>query len=243
MSEPIISIKGLSYRYPDGTPALDAVSLHIHRGERVALLGPNGAGKTTLVLHMNGIHMPQTGTVAVSGIDLNPDTVMEARRRVGVVFQDPDDQLFMTTVRNDVAFGPRNLGLEGAELEAIVDKALAAVGVADLAERPPNHLSFGQKRRVAIAGVLAMEPDIIVLDEPTANLDPASRSELTEILDSLNVTQLIVTHDLLYANEVCDRGVILNRGKVVADGDLTRILRDDALLAAHRLGLPRGVTL
>ena len=243
MSEPIISIKDLSYRYPDGTPALDAVSLHIHQGERVALLGPNGAGKTTLVLHMNGIHMPQTGTVAVSGIDLNPETVMEARRRVGVVFQDPDDQLFMTTVRNDVAFGPRNLGLEGVELDAIVDKALGAVGVADLAERPPNHLSFGQKRRVAIAGVLAMEPDIIVLDEPTANLDPASRAELTDILDSLNVTQLVVTHDLLYANEVCDRGVILNRGRVVADGDLTEILRNDALLATHRLGLPRGVTL
>ena len=243
MSEPVISIQDLSYRYPDGTPALDNVSLHIHRGERVALLGPNGAGKTTLVLHMNGIHMPQTGSVAVSGITLDPSSVMEARRRVGVVFQDPDDQLFMTTVRKDVEFGPRNLGLEGSDLEVRVDAALDAVGVADLADRPPNHLSFGQKRRVAIAGVLAMEPDIIVLDEPTANLDPASRSELTGLLDALDVTQLIVTHDLLYANEVCDRGVILDSGRVVADSDLTPMLRDEELLATHRLGLPRGVTI
>jgi cobalt/nickel transport system ATP-binding protein len=207
----------------------------------VALLGPNGAGKTTLILHMNGIYMPQSGSVAVSGIDLNPGSVMEARRRVGVVFQDPDDQLFMTTVRKDVEFGPRNLGVEGEELTERVDKALGAVGVLDLSDRPPNHLSFGQKRRVAIAGVLAMEPDIIVLDEPTANLDPASRSELTTILEGLAVTQLIVTHDLLYANEVCDRGVILDGGKVMADGDLSTMLRDDALLARHRLGLPRGV--
>jgi cobalt/nickel transport system ATP-binding protein len=241
MSEPVISIKDLSYRYPDGTPALDSVSLHIHQGERVALLGPNGAGKTTLILHMNGIYMPQSGSVAVSGIDLSPGSVMEARRRVGVVFQDPDDQLFMTTVRKDVEFGPRNLGFAGEELTERVDKALGAVGVLDLSDRPPNHLSFGQKRRVAIAGVLAMEPDIIVLDEPTANLDPASRSELTTILEGLAVTQLIVTHDLLYANEVCDRGVILDGGKVMADGDLSTMLRDDALLARHRLGLPRGV--
>jgi cobalt/nickel transport system ATP-binding protein len=241
MSEPVISIDDLSYRYPDGTAALESVSLHIHRGERIALLGPNGAGKTTLVLHMNGIHLPQSGTVAVSGIDLDQNSVMEARRRVGVVFQDPDDQLFMTTVWSDVAFGPRNLGLEGKELDDRVSEALAAVDVADLAERPPNHLSFGQKRRVAIAGVLAMEPDIIVLDEPTANLDPASRAELTSILAGLDVTQLIVTHDLLYAYDVCDRGVILDGGMVVADGDLGEILRDSELLEAHRLGLPTGV--
>lgn len=241
MSTPVISVDNLSYRYPDGTTALEAVSLHIHPGERLALLGPNGAGKTTLILHMNGIHMPQTGSISVSGVLLDNSSVMDIRRRVGVVFQDPDDQLFMTTVRKDVEFGPRNLGLEGAELEARVDAALEAVGVADLADRPPNHLSFGQKRRVAIAGVLAMEPDIIVLDEPTANLDPASRSELTALLDDLDITQLIVTHDLLYANEVCDRAVILNEGRVVADNDITTILRDDELLAKHRLALPKGV--
>ncbi|MCZ7531857.1 MAG: energy-coupling factor ABC transporter ATP-binding protein [Acidimicrobiia bacterium] len=241
MSTPVISVDDLSYRYPDGTVALEGVSLHIHPGERLALLGPNGAGKTTLILHMNGIHMPQTGSITVSGVLLDNSSVMDIRRRVGVVFQDPDDQLFMTTVRRDVEFGPRNLGLEGAELEARVDAALEAVGVADLADRPPNHLSFGQKRRVAIAGILAMEPDIIVLDEPTANLDPASRSELTALLDDLDITQLIVTHDLLYANEVCDRAVILNEGRVVADDDIGTILRDDELLAKHRLALPKGV--
>ena len=241
MSTPVIAIDDLSYRYPDGTAALDHVSLHIHAGERLAVLGPNGAGKTTLILHMNGIHMPQTGSVVVSGIPLDNNSVMDIRRRVGIVFQDPDDQLFMTTVRSDVEFGPRNLGLEGAALVERTNAAMDAVGVLDLADRPPNHLSFGQKRRVAIAGVLAMEPDIIVLDEPTANLDPASRSELTTILDRLDVTQLIVTHDLLYANEVCDRALILDAGRVVADGETTTILRDADLLATHRLGLPKGV--
>ncbi|MEZ5175267.1 MAG: ABC transporter ATP-binding protein [Acidimicrobiia bacterium] len=240
MTTPVIAVDHLSYRYPDGTVALNDVSLHIHPGDRLALLGPNGAGKTTLVLHMNGIHMPQVGSVQVSGIVLDASSVMDVRRRVGIVFQDPDDQLFMTTVRSDVEFGPRNLGLEGADLDRRVDAALAAVDVADLAERPPNHLSFGQKRRVAIAGVLAMEPDIIVLDEPTANLDPASRSELTAILDSLDVTQLIVTHDLLYANETCDRAIILDQGRVVADGEITEILRDEGMLARHRLALPKG---
>jgi len=241
MTTPVISVENLSYRYPDGTAALTDVSLHIHAGERLALLGPNGAGKTTLILHMNGIHMPQAGSISVSGVSLTTSSVMEIRRRVGVVFQDPDDQLFMTTVRKDVEFGPRNLGLDGDELAARVDAALAAVDVADLADRPPNHLSFGQKRRVAIAGVLAMEPDIIVLDEPTANLDPASRQELTAVLDGLNVTQLIVTHDLLYAHEVCSRAVILDDGRVVADDDITSILRDTDLLARHRLGLPKGI--
>lgn len=243
MSTPVIAVDSLSYRYPDGTAAIDDVSLHIHPGEKVALLGPNGAGKTTLVLHMNGIHMPQAGSITVSGIALSNATAMEIRRRVGVVFQDPDDQLFMTTVRQDVEFGPRNLGLEGAALAERVDDALSAVAVADLADRPPNHLSFGQKRRVAIAGVVAMQPDIIVLDEPTANLDPASRTELTDVLSQLAITQLIVTHDLLYALEVCDRAIILDRGSIVADGEIREILGDADLLKKHRLGLPSGVTI
>ncbi len=243
MSEPVITVDELSFTYPDGTPALRNVSLHIHPGERIALLGPNGAGKSTLVLHMNGIHLPQQGSVTVSGILLDKRSVMEIRRRVGVVFQDPDDQLFMTTVIEDVGFGPRNLGMEGEELDRRVAESLAAVDVSDLADRPPNHLSFGQKRRVAIAGVLAMRPDIIVLDEPTANLDPASRRELTQILHQLDITQLIVTHDLLYALEVCDRSVILDRGEIVADGATLEILKDTDLLESHRLALPYGVTL
>ncbi|MGA9594622.1 MAG: ABC transporter ATP-binding protein [Acidimicrobiia bacterium] len=240
MSVPTIAVTALSFHYPDGTPALKDVDLHIHPGETVALLGPNGAGKTTLILHLNGIHMPQHGTVAVSGLELTSDNVMEIRRRVGVVFQDPDDQLFMPTVRSDVEFGPRNLGLQGAELDDRVDAALNAMEVADLADRPPNHLSFGQKRRVAIAGVLAMEPAIIILDEPTSNLDPASRRELAEALKALDTTQLIVTHDLPFAYEMCERAIVIDRGEIVAEGSTPEILADDALLRQHRLELPYG---
>jgi cobalt/nickel transport system ATP-binding protein len=235
MSTPTIAVAGLSYRYPDGTLALEDVDLHIHPGERVALLGPNGAGKTTLILHMNGIHMPQRGTVDDGGLRLSADTVLEVRRRVGVVFQDPDDQLFMPTVRQDVAFGPQNLGLEGTALEARVQAALDAVDVGDLSDRPPNHLSFGQKRRVAIAGVLAMEPEILVFDEPTSNLDPSSRRELSRILIGLDLTQLIVTHDLPYALELCPRSIVIDRGRIVADGPTRALLGDEDLLRTHRL--------
>jgi len=240
MSVPTIAIVGLEFRYPDGTIALDGVDLHIHPGERVALLGPNGAGKTTLILHMNGIYMPQKGTVAVSGLQLTQDNVMEIRRRVGVVFQDPDDQLFMPTVGEDVEFGPRNLGLTGDELNQRVQDALNAMEVADLIDRPPNHLSFGQKRRVAIAGVLAMKPSIIVLDEPTSNLDPASRRELAAALKSLDTTQLIVTHDLPFAYEMCERSVVMDVGTIVASGETAEVLGNDHLLQQHRLELPYG---
>jgi cobalt/nickel transport system ATP-binding protein len=243
VSTPTISVTALSYHYPDGTSALEGVDLHVHPGERVALLGPNGAGKTTLILHLNGILMPQTGTVAVSGLSLAHDTVMEVRRRVGIVFQDPDDQLFMPTVREDVAFGPRNLGLAGADLDARVAGALQAVEVEDLADRAPNHLSFGQKRRVAIAGVLAMEPEILVLDEPTSNLDPASRRELANLLMGLDITQLVVTHDLPFALEVCERSIIIDRGVIVADGPTCELLADEALMRRHRLELPYGLRL
>ncbi len=236
MSTPTISVETLSFRYPDGTRALSAIDLHIHPGERVALLGPNGAGKTTLVLHMNGIHMPQQGEVRVSGLELTKETVREIRRRVGIVFQDPDDQLFMPTVRDDVAFGPHNLGLEGKALERRVEEALRTVEVAELADRPPNHLSYGQKRRVAIAGVLAMRPEILILDEPTSNLDPASREELYDTLLGLDITQLVVTHDLGFAGALCGRAVVLNGGSVVADGPAEGVLSDRDLLRVNRLG-------
>jgi cobalt/nickel transport system ATP-binding protein len=190
---------------------------------------------------MNGIHRPQAGAIMVSGLAVEPENLLEIRRRVGLVFQDPDDQLFMPTVREDVEFGPRNLGWDGVELQERVDAALAAMEVEDLAARAPNHLSFGQKRRVSIAGVMAMEPEILVLDEPTSNLDPASRQDLTVRLLGLEVTQLIVTHDLLYALEVCPRAIIIDQGRIVADGPTGEMLSDSELLAAHRLSLPAAV--
>jgi cobalt/nickel transport system ATP-binding protein len=240
VSTPVLDVRGLAFAYPDGHQALYGVDLHVHRGERVALLGPNGAGKTTLVLHLNGILHAGAGTVSVSGLPVAKDNLREIRRRVGIVFQDPDDQLFMPTVRDDVAFGPANLGVRGGELEKRVMDALDKVGMAGFADRPPHHLSFGQRRRVAVATVLVMEPEVLVLDEPSSNLDPASRRELAEILTALDVTLLMVTHDLPYAFELCPRSVVLSDGVVVADGPTYDVLTDDALMAAHRLELPFG---
>ncbi|MGV9301780.1 energy-coupling factor ABC transporter ATP-binding protein [Nonomuraea sp. NPDC003727] len=235
-----LEVSELAYAYPDGTQALFGVNLTIGRGERVALLGPNGAGKTTLVMHLNGILTAGHGTVSVAGTPVRADTLKEIRQRVGLVFQDPDDQLFMPTVRDDVAFGPANMGVRGEELEHRVKNALDRVGMADHLDRPPHHLSFGQRRRVAVATVLVMEPEILVLDEPSSNLDPAARRELAEILRSLDVTVLMVTHDLPYALELCERSLILSGGVIAADGPTPRLLSDSALLAEHRLELPYG---
>ncbi len=240
MATPVLDVAGLAFAYPDGHQALFGVDLHVHAGERVALLGPNGAGKTTLVLHLNGILSGGAGTVHVSGLPVDRANLAEVRRRVGVVFQDPDDQLFMGSVRADVAFGPANLGLRGADLEARVTTALEQVGMAEFADRPPHHLSFGQRRRVAVATVLAMQPEILVLDEPSSNLDPASRRELADILRSLDVTVLMVTHDLPYALELCPRSVVLSDGQVVADAPTYDVLTDAELMATHRLELPWG---
>lgn len=240
MSSPVLDLSGVHHAYPDGHHALRGVDLHVLAGERVALLGPNGAGKTTLVLHLNGILVPEAGSVRVSGLPVDGEHMLEVRRRVGVVFQDPDDQLFMPTVRQDVAFGPRNLGLRGDALDARVHAALEAVDMGDHADRAPHHLSFGQRRRVAVATVLAMEPEILVLDEPSSNLDPASRRELAEIVDALDVTVLMVTHDLPYALQLCERSVVLAAGQVVADGATAQVLGDDALMTRHRLELPYG---
>lgn len=240
MTAPALSVRDLLFAYPDGTQALFGVNLRIERGERVALLGPNGAGKTTLVLHLNGIHPAQAGSVEVGGLPVVKDNLKEVRRRVGVVFQDPDDQLFMPTVREDVAFGPANLGLVGDELDARVRSSLEAVGMEGVEDRAPHHLSFGQRRRVAVATVLAMEPQILVLDEPSSNLDPTSRRELAEILTGLDITMLMVTHDLPYALELCHRAVILNEGLIVEDGRTVDLLSDDELMRRNRLELPFG---
>ncbi|MEU9351533.1 ABC transporter ATP-binding protein [Streptomyces griseoloalbus] len=235
-----LQVSGLAFAYPDGHQALFGVDFTIARGERVALLGPNGAGKTTLVLHLNGILTGGTGTVTVAGLPVGKRHMAEIRRRVGIVFQDPDDQLFMPTVREDVAFGPAAAGLRGSGLEERVDRALSRVGMAEFKDRPPHHLSFGQRRRVAVATVLAMEPEILVLDEPSSNLDPASRRELADILRSLDVTVLMVTHDLPYALELCPRALILSDGVIAADGATADLLGDDELMRAHRLELPYG---
>ncbi len=240
VTAPALELSGVAFAYPDGHQALYGVDLRVEAGERVALLGPNGAGKTTLVLHLNGILGGGVGTVRVGGLEVRRETLQEVRRRVGIVFQDPDDQLFMPTVRDDVAFGPANLGVRGAELEARVRHALSRVGMLDAIERPPHHLSFGQRRRVAVATVLAMEPDVLVLDEPSSNLDPASRRELADVLLGLGVTTLMVTHDLPYAMQLCPRAVVLSGGVVVADGETRDVLCDEDLLTAHRLELPFG---
>ncbi|GAA4679590.1 ABC transporter ATP-binding protein [Pseudonocardia yuanmonensis] len=240
---PSLLVRDLLFAYPDGHQALHGVDLRIEPGERVALLGPNGAGKTTLVLHLNGILAPGEGTVEVGGLPVTKEHVQEIRRRVGIVFQDPDDQLFMPSVREDVAFGPANFGLSGPALAERVEQALAAVGMTGHADRSPLHLSGGQRRRVALATVLACDPEILVLDEPSSNLDPVARRELAEVLLGLGRTMLMVTHDLPYALQLCPRSVVLDEGVVVADGPTRELLADRALLERHRLELPFGFTL
>jgi len=243
-----LEIADVTFAYPDGHAALRDVKLCIERGERVALLGPNGAGKTTLVLHLNGILAAQQGSVTVAGLAVEKPNLREIRRRVGIVFQDPDDQLFMPTVGDDVAFGPANFGVTGPALRERVDAALRTVDMLDYRDRSPLHLSGGQRRRVALATVLACRPEILVLDEPSSNLDPVARRELAEVLLGLETqgwgtSMLMVTHDLPYALQLCPRSVILDDGVVVADGPTRELLADPALLARHRLELPFGFTL
>jgi cobalt/nickel transport system ATP-binding protein len=236
-------VSGLHHRYPDGTDTLRGVDLVVEPGERVAVLGPNGAGKTTLMLHLNGVLSPSAGTVAIDGLTVDRAELREIRRRVGIVFQDPDDQLFMPTVHQDVAFGPANLGLRGDDLQRRVGEALAVVGMEHVADRAPHHLSFGQRRRVAVATVLAMEPTVLVLDEPSSNLDPQARRELADVVLALPCTTLVVTHDLLYALQLCPRAMMMDGGRITADGPTADLLADQDLLAANRLELPYGVQL
>ena len=232
VGEPVLSLDGVGYTYPDGSPALAGVSLRLARGERLAVLGPNGAGKTTLALAACGA-VEASGRIEVAG-------TTELRRRTGLVFQDPDDQLFMPTVEEDVAFGPAKRGLRGEALRERVDEALSAVGLGGLAGRAPHTLSAGERRRAAIAGVLACRPDVLVLEEPTAALDPAARRELLDVLVSLRIALLLVTHDLPYALELCPRAVVLDRGQVIADGATRELLADEGFMRSHRLELPAG---
>jgi cobalt/nickel transport system ATP-binding protein len=239
-----VTVRDLRFAYPTARGlapwVLDGVSFDIDAGERVAVLGPNGAGKTTLMLHLNGILTATSGSVQVGGTLLSRDTVRQIRRRVGLVFQDPDDQLFMPSVGEDVAFGPSNFGIRGDELDARVESALTRVGLAGAASRAPQQLSLGQRRRAAIATILSMDVEVVVLDEPTSNLDPSGRRELSGTLDALPATVVVVTHDLPYALELCPRSLVLDAGRIVADGPTRELLSDSAFLAAHGLELPWG---
>jgi cobalt/nickel transport system ATP-binding protein len=235
-----ISIKGLSYAYPDGTQALENINLHIEATERVALVGANGSGKSTLLLHFNGILLPQQGQIIVGEYPMTAGYLQQIRNFVGLVFQNPDDQLFMPTVWEDVTFGPLNQGLTGEALHQRCQAALQAVGL-DLhqyGDRNANNLSGGEKKRVAIAGVMAMQPQVLVFDEPTAQLDPRSRRQLIDLLQGLPLTQLIATHDLDLALELCDRTVVLSRGQIVYDGSTARVLSNSGFLEQHNLELP-----
>jgi energy-coupling factor transporter ATP-binding protein EcfA2 len=260
-----IRVAGLEYRYPDGNLALRGIDLTIRPGESVALVGPNGAGKSTLLLHLNGLlpgkgrgavghdhaigrgqrNARQNGSVHIwiDGIEVNERNALEIRRKVGLVFQDPDDQLFCNTMVEDVAFGPLNQGLSAVEARRIALECLARVDLEAAALRAPHHLSFGERKRGCLAGVLACRPSVLVLDEPSANLDPRARRRFMELVRGLDCTKLIATHDLEMVLELCPRTILLDDGRVVADGPSRAILADDALVEAHGLEIPMSLRL
>lgn len=238
MSHHLVELKGLRHTYPDGTNALDGVTFTITHGESVGIIGANGAGKSTLLLHLNGCLMPSAGEVRIGHTPVSRQTLADIRRSVGMVFQDPDDQLFMPTVFEDVAFGPLNLGLSPMEVEERVTAALERVEAGHLRDKPPYHLSGGEKKRVVIATVLSMEPNILVMDEPTAGLDPHARRQLMQLLRDFHHTRIFTSHDLDMVMELCDRVIVLGGGRVRADGTPAAIFNDDRLLAECRLERP-----
>jgi cobalt/nickel transport system ATP-binding protein len=241
MSHHVVEVRDLCYAYPDGTQALKGVSFRLAHGTAVALVGANGAGKSTLLRHLNGGLVPTSGEVRIGNVPLTPKTVHAIRRAVGMVFQDPDDQLFMPTVREDVAFGPLNAGLPLSEVERRVATALERVGMAHVQDRPPYKLSAGEKRAVAIAGVLAMEPDVLVMDEPSSHLDPRGRRRLIETLQSFEHTRIIATHDLELAVEVCSLVLVLDGGVIVAEGPVREVLNNEPLMLEHGLERPHSL--
>ena len=236
---PIISINQLSYTYPDGTKALDGVSFAVDAGESVGIAGPNGAGKTTLINHLCGYTLPQSGSVEIAGSLLQKKTLETIRRNVGVVFQNTDDQLFMPTVIDDVAFGLRSMGLTHKEAHHRAMEQLTELGLSQLCAKPPYHLSQGQKRFVAFAGILAMKPQIIIMDEPTDDLDPRHRKTTIGLIKSLShTTRLVVSHDLDFLWDTCDRVMLINNGRIVADGRARELLADEKLLTENGMELP-----
>jgi cobalt/nickel transport system ATP-binding protein len=233
-----IVIKDLKFSYADGTCALDTISLSIDQGESVGIVGANGAGKSTFVNHLNGYHLPQSGTISVGGMLLTKKTQEQIRKIVGIVFQNADDQLFTSRVYDDIAFGPQNLGLRGSQLQESVEKILKELTLWDLRDKPPSHLSAGQKRFCAFATILVMQPQIIVMDEPTSDLDPRHRRQLVHLVKSLDTTRITVSHDLDYIWETANRVVVMSEGKIVADGPTKEILTSQTLLESNGLELP-----
>jgi cobalt transport protein ATP-binding subunit len=233
-----LQVEEIIFHYPDGHQALSGVSLRTGRGEKVALVGPNGAGKSTLMLHLNGLLQPQSGRITIGGLPVTKDNLPVIRAKVGLVFQNPDDQLFSPTVFEDVAFGPLHMGLPEAEVRARVSRALLQVNMAGHSDRLSHHLSMGQKKRVAVATVLSMDPEILVLDEPSAGLDPRARRDLINLLRALPQAMLVSTHDMRLVQELFPRMIIMDEGRVVADGPTSDLLADTALLEAHGLEPP-----
>ena len=238
MSHHYLRFDDVHYRYPNGYEALCGVSFRITHGEKVALVGANGAGKSTLLLHTNGLLMPSQGEVVMGGITLTRRTLPLVRQSVGLVFQDSDNQLFMPTVEEDVAFGPANMRLEPEEIRRRVTEALDAVGALDLREASPFRLSGGQKKRVAIATVLAMEPSVLVMDEPTSNLDPRARRQIIDLIRRFSHTTLVATHDMEMVLDLCDRTIVMKEGRIVADGSTRHVFGDLALLEECGLEQP-----
>lgn len=238
MSHHYLLFDDVHYRYPNGCEALRGVSFRITHGEKVALVGANGAGKSTLLLHTNGLLMPSQGRVVMGGVELTRRTLPLVRQSVGLVFQDSDNQLFMPTVGEDVAFGPANMRLEPAEIERRVAEALRAVGASDLRDASPFHLSGGQKKRAAIATVLSMEPSVLVMDEPTASLDPRARRQVIDLLRGFCHTTLVATHDMEMVLDLCDRTIVMREGRVVADGATREVFADVELLEVCGLEQP-----
>lgn len=238
MSHHIIELKDVCFNYPDGTETLRGISFKIVHGESVGIVGANGAGKSTLLLQMNGYLMPSSGSVTIGDLQLNKKTRKEIRKKVGVVFQNPDDQLFMPTVFDDVAFGPLNLGLTYEKVQERVIDALETVGCLELKDKPPHHLSSGQKSAIAIASIIAMPPDILVMDEPASSLDPKSRRYLINLLKNFYHTKVIASHDIDLILDVCKRCIVIKEGRIAADGPVEKILSDKTLLEENNLELP-----
>ena len=238
MSHHIIEAENLHYIYPDKTVALDGINFSITHGESVAVIGENGAGKSTLLMHLNGSLLPTSGEIRIGHVPVTKQTLSSIRQSVGMVFQNPDDQLFMSTVFDDVAFGPLNLGLPEEEVENRVEDALNTVGLLKLKERPPYHLSGGEKRRIAIASVLSMLPNVLAMDEPSSDLDPKSRRNLIELLDSFKHTKIIASHDLDLIADVCERTLVIFEGRVEADAPTKEIFKDKSLLKRCSLEQP-----